>query len=96
MLRITTVDTSSQNVRLRVEGRLTGRSVEELRQTCNAHLLGLDIRVVLDLADVSFADAEGIELLKNLRSRNVTLLNSSPFLAFQVGGHDGGGSLPAS
>jgi hypothetical protein len=46
------------------------------------------------LADVSFADAAGIELLKNLRNQNVTLLNPSPFLALQVEGHQGGSFSP--
>jgi methylase of polypeptide subunit release factors len=45
--------------------------------------------LILDLADVSFADAEGIALLKSLRSDNVTLLNPSSFLAIQVGDREG-------
>ena len=90
MLRISVVDSSNSAVRLRVEGRLTGRSVEELRQSCGTHVPGLGMRLTLDLTDVSFADAAGIELLKDLRSRNVLLLNASPYLAIQVEGHEGG------
>jgi anti-anti-sigma regulatory factor len=89
MLRITVVDTSCENVRLRVEGRLTDRSVEELRQTCYLHFPGPGVPLILDLADVSFADAEGITLLKSLRRDNVTLLNLSRFLALQVGEREG-------
>ena len=37
--------------------------------------------MTLDLADVSFVDAAGTELLKELRSRCVTLLSPSPFVA---------------
>jgi hypothetical protein len=40
--------------------------------------------LILDLADLSFADAEGIALLRSLRRDNVNLLNSSAFLAIQV------------
>jgi len=84
MLRITLVETSCQYVRLRVEGRLTGRSVAELRQTCELHFPGPGVPLILDLADLSFADAEGIALLRSLRRDNVNLLNSSAFLAIQV------------
>ena len=90
MLRITVVDSSNQDVRLHVEGRLIGQGVEELRQSCEVHGLGAGGQLTLDLADVSFADVAGIELLRDLRSRSVTLLNPSPFLAIQIEGHAGG------
>jgi hypothetical protein len=40
--------------------------------------------LTLDLADVSFADAAGIELLKELRIRFVTLVSPSSFVAEQL------------
>ena len=67
-----------------MEGRLTGRWVEELRRTCDLHALSDGIRLTLDLADVSFADAAGIELLKELRIRSVTLLSPSSLVAEQL------------
>ena len=84
MLKITVVESSSEAVRLRVEGRLTGRWVEELRRTCDLQGLNDGIRLTLDLADVSFADASGIELLKELRMRLITLLSPSSLLAEQL------------
>jgi hypothetical protein len=84
MLRVTVVESSSEAVRLRVEGRVTGRWVEELRSSCDVHALGDGIRLTLDLADVSFVDPAGIELLKELRGRCVTLLSPSPFVAAQL------------
>jgi anti-anti-sigma factor len=84
MMRITVVDSSNSVVRLRVEGRLTGRSAEELRQACDLHALGEGMRLILDLADLSFADAHGIEILKNLKRHNVSLLNLVPYLALQL------------
>ncbi len=86
MLRITVVESSSEAVRLRVEGRLTDRWVEELRRSCEVQALFDGIRLTLDLADVSFVDTTGIELLKELRSRCVTLLSPSPFVAEQLRG----------
>jgi hypothetical protein len=80
-MKITVVESSSLAVRLRVEGRLMGLWVEELRKTCDLQGLREGIRLTLDLADVSFADAAGIELLKELRTRSVTLLNPSSLVA---------------
>jgi len=67
-----------------VEGRLTGRWVEELRRTCDLHALNDGIRLTLDLADLSFADTAGIQLLKELRMRLVTLLSPSSLVAEQL------------
>ena len=94
MLRITVVDSSNWVVWLRVEGRLTGRSVEELRRSCDLHALGEGRSLIIDVADLSFADADGIDLLKNLRSQNVALLNLVPFLALQVRDAKGGNLPP--
>ena len=84
MLKITVVESSSEAVRLRAEGRLTSGWVDELRRTCDLHALSNGIRLTLDLADVSFADAAGIELLKELRIRLVTLLSPSSLVAEQL------------
>ena len=84
MLKITVVESSSEAVRLRAEGRLTGGWVDELRRTCDLHALSNGNRLTLDLADVSFADAAGIELLKELRIRLVTLLRPSSLVAEQL------------
>jgi ABC-type transporter Mla MlaB component len=86
MLKITVVESSREAVRLRVEGRVTDRWVEELRRTCDLHALSDGIRLTLDLADVSFVDAAGIELLKQLRIHCVTLLSPSSFVAEQLKG----------
>ena len=42
------------------------------------------IRLTLDMADVSFVDAAGIELFKELRIRLVTLLTPSSLVAEQL------------
>jgi hypothetical protein len=83
-MKVTVVESSMAAVRLRVEGRLTGRWVEELRRVCDLHALNDGLRLTLDLADVSFADAAGIELLKELRMRVVILLSPSSLVAEQL------------
>ncbi len=83
-MKVTVVESSIGAVRLRVEGRLMGRWVEELRRACDLHALNDGVRLTLDLADVSFADAAGIELLKGLRMRMVSLLNPSSLVTEQL------------
>jgi hypothetical protein len=84
MLRITVVESSKIAVTLRVEGRITGPWVEELRTACNVHTEADDVLLSLELGDVSFADAAGIALLKELRSCGVGLVHATPFLAEQL------------
>jgi hypothetical protein len=84
MLRITVVESSKIAVTLRVEGRITGPWVEELRTACNVHAFPDDVQLSLDLADISFADAAGIALLRELRTCGVGLNCTTPFLAEQL------------
>ena len=81
MLRITVVKSSESAVILSVEGRITGAWIEELRRACDARTLPAGVQLCLELAEVSFADAAGIELLKELRSRGVALERTNPFVA---------------
>jgi hypothetical protein len=84
MLRITVIESSKIAVTLRVEGRITGPWVEELRTACNLHTFSDEVQLSLELADVSFADAGGIALLRELQSRGVSLIRTTPFLAEQL------------
>jgi len=84
MLRITVFESSKIAVTLRVEGRITGPWVEELRTACNMHTFPDEVQLSLELADISFADAEGIALLRELRNRGVDLIHTTPFLAEQL------------
>lgn len=65
---------------LRVEGRIAGPWVEELRTTCNVHSSPDPVQLHLDLEDVSFADAAGVAYLKELRDQGAGLFRISPFL----------------
>jgi anti-anti-sigma regulatory factor len=42
------------------------------------------VRLVLDFAEVSFIDADGLELLRELSSRHVILRNGSLFVTQQL------------
>jgi hypothetical protein len=80
MLRITVVELSKMAVTLRVEGRIAGPWVEELRAACNLFTFPDDVRLSLELAEISFADAAGIALLRGLRNRGVGFIRTTPFL----------------
>ena len=69
---------------------MTGRGVEELRQSCELQALSEGARLTLDLSDVSFADGDGIDLLKDLISREVAIVHLAPFLALQLREGSGG------
>jgi ABC-type transporter Mla MlaB component len=84
MLRITLIESSRVAVTLRVEGRITGPWVQELRTACNVHTFPDDVQLSLELADISFADTAGIALLRELRTRGVGLIRTTPFLAEQL------------
>jgi RNA polymerase sigma-70 factor (ECF subfamily) len=64
MMRVTRIGTSGHPV-LRVEGRLTQQTLEELRMEC-AVTLASDGPLALDLAGLQFADAAGVSLLLEL------------------------------
>jgi anti-anti-sigma regulatory factor len=81
MLRITITPTASAE-RFKLEGRIAGDSVEELRRLCEERLTGANRRrILLDLAGVSFIASDGIELIRTLCLRNVTITEPSPFVA---------------
>ena len=96
MLRISRATTEGQTTEghlelqlLRLEGRVTGPWVEELRRVV-AETIGKNGRtghhLVLDLVDVSFLDADGIALFRELAARRVSFTNSSAFIAEQLKG----------
>jgi ABC-type transporter Mla MlaB component len=84
MMRISVVQSSSQTVTLRVEGEVKGRWVAELGRACE-EALSRNVRLDLDLADVSFIDVEGINLFRALMDRQVVFTNPCPFIAEQLG-----------
>jgi hypothetical protein len=75
VLRITR-DDGEAGGGLRVEGRLVGPWVEELRAACERHPTR-----VLDLRGLQTADDEGLLLLRRLAGEGTTLLHLSGYLA---------------
>ncbi len=82
MLKISLED-SDHAVTLRLEGRVAGPWIAELKNTCE-DLLRANRRVTLHLAEVTFADREAVMLLRHLQSRGIALTECSPFTAEQL------------
>ena len=83
MLKISPAGTVNHSVTLKLEGRVVGPWVGELRQVCET-LLTERRGLKLDLTNVSFADADGVAALSSLKSRGVTFANCSPFVEEQL------------
>jgi ABC-type transporter Mla MlaB component len=83
MLKISQAGTSNHSTTLKLEGRVVGPWVEELRRICEP-LLAENKTVKLDLAEVSYADADGVATLNSYKSRGVKLNNCSPFVEQQI------------
>ncbi len=79
MLRITTVRRGLQTI-LKLEGKLLEPWIEEFHAACTQ----AEIRsghVGLDLADLTYADAAGTQLLRSLVQRGVPIIACSAFVA---------------
>ena len=83
MLRISRIEPVNHAVTLRLEGRVVGAWVTELRESCEK-VLAAGRHLRLHLAQVEFADANGVALLSSLRSRGVDFVECLPFMEAQL------------
>jgi hypothetical protein len=83
MFKITVASKSYESIELRVEGRLVRGWVDELLSACRDHGR-VAVRVVLNVAGLSFADADGIEALRHLSDQGVQFTDASPFIIEQM------------
>jgi len=79
MMRITPRQGNNGLAQLRIEGRITQQTVEELSLSCEVCLADHS-PLFLDLSGVQFVDEAGIEVFRRLRQRGVILLGCSGFL----------------
>jgi anti-anti-sigma regulatory factor len=82
MLRIEAEASGGRETTIRARGRLTGPWVAELRRSLATRSTAAP--VVLDLTDVSFADRDGIELLRSLQHDVRVQLRCSAFVTAQL------------
>lgn len=81
MLRITTVEPEIEGrpVTLKLEGRLVGPWVDELRDVAR-DALSASRRLDLDLSGVRFVDAAGVELLRELHGEQAALRGAAGYV----------------
>ena len=77
MLKILTSESGPGRTVLSLEGQILGPWVDELARACQR----LPAAAVLDLAEVTFVERRGVELLRALEARGVTLMHCTPFVA---------------
>ncbi len=76
MIRITVVPREHSATRVIVEGRINKASSVELAGVCDQHLAG-GINIELDLSAVTFADSDGVTLVRDLVERGCALRECS-------------------
>jgi hypothetical protein len=79
MLRLTRTQERPLQVTLKAEGRMVAEWVDLLEAECRELATG-ERRVLLDLADVSYVDRRGIEMLRQLTDGRISIVNCSPLL----------------
>ena len=82
MLKITRA-VSEQLITLQLDGRLTGKWVELLRESAES-VLDEGMQLTLDLKNICFIDCEGIAVLNNLIDRGANPVNAPLFVLEQI------------
>jgi anti-anti-sigma regulatory factor len=80
LLKITKIAEDNRSVTLKLEGRIVGRWVNELKKECNKYL-DKRSKQILDLSGVTFIDDQGIKMLKAMVGDQVELIRCSLFLS---------------
>jgi hypothetical protein len=80
VLKITEIARNDSGRTFKLEGKLLGPWVDELRNVCTQPFDRLE-QVGLDLAAVTFVNAEGTELLRELIRQGIIITQCSAFIA---------------
>lgn len=83
MLKISEDRQDQQAILLRLEGRIIGPWVNELRDVCESFARD-GVKITLDLEEVVFADDGAVALLTGLQNRGITLIRLTPFVEEQM------------
>jgi RNA polymerase sigma-70 factor (ECF subfamily) len=86
MLRISSIEFESTK-RLRIEGRITAKTADELAKLAETTLTGS----TLDMSGVTFVDRPSIAMIQRLRAQGARLERCSPFLSELLRGTDAPG-----
>jgi len=70
---------NSREVVLKAEGQVVAEWVGLLEGECRK-LMNNDERVLLDLAEVSYADRRGVQVLRELAKGSLSIINCAPLV----------------
>jgi hypothetical protein len=87
MLRISLLETAGETSTFRLEGRILGPWVDELRSFAEG-VMRRGGRLKLELSEVSFIDGAGVQLIRELEDQGVDVTGASPFISAQLDGGD--------
>ena len=88
MMKITTDDVSPDHRVFRLEGRIGGSWIAELKNLCEQALRN-DRSLTLDLSGVTFVERGGAKLLRSLeKMQRVAVVGSTAFVAEQLDSED--------
>jgi len=79
MLRITSMRVNGSPVTLKLEGKIFAEWVDLLERECLSRVARQE-QVILDMSGVTFLDNRGVELLRSLPARCISLVNCSDFV----------------
>ena len=87
MLKITKIQESGSDVLIKLEGKITEQWAALLDGECRAYLRQKKA-VYLDCAHVNFIDGKGIEVLRSLPRKQISLMSAPGFITelLQIGG----------
>ncbi len=79
MLRITKTSENGSPVTLKLEGKIHAEWVSLLEQECRT-LVREKKDVLLDFAEVTYMDLQGIKLIRSLPARSIRIINAPAFI----------------
>lgn len=79
MLKITYLAGDKNALTLKIEGRVAGQWVHELKSECR-RCLAIHRKLILDLSGVSFVDAEGVKVLRAMMGGGIEAIGCSLFV----------------
>ena len=93
MLRITRVAESPSHVTLRLEGRIVSDWVSVVERECLTWLQEKR-QVILDVSEVTFIDGSGLEMLRQIASPHLQIINASALIEELLQRGKGEGNAP--
>ncbi len=80
MLKITKIAQDSENLTLKLDGKIEGVYTEELEQSCKCACARDKKTITLDFSGVTFIDEEGMAALSRLKDGRLKIVKCSPFI----------------